>query len=208
MTKTDANTISRALRADVSDAAADAALRLGERADREGLVDVAYATFDSPIGTGLVAASDRGVIRVALPSERLDDTIARLAGDVSPRMLELPARLDRERRELDEYFEGRRREFDFELDWRLVPTGFYRRVLRAASRRLPFGTTASYGEVAAWAGNPRAYRAAGTALSSNPIPIVIPCHRVLRAGGEIGQYGGGPKMKEFLLRLEGAIGGD
>jgi methylated-DNA-[protein]-cysteine S-methyltransferase len=203
---TETNTIRRVLRAGLADAAADAATRLGEYAGSEGLADVAYATFDSPLGTGVIAATERGVVRVALPNERPEDSVARLAEDLSPRLLELPARLDAQRRELDEYFAGRRREFDFELDWRLVPTGFYRRVLRAAARRLPFGTTASYGEVAAWAGNARAYRAAGTALASNPIPLVIPCHRVLRAGGEIGQYGGGPEMKEFLLRLEGAIG--
>ncbi|MGH2954010.1 MAG: methylated-DNA--[protein]-cysteine S-methyltransferase [Solirubrobacterales bacterium] len=206
MTTADANTIRRALRTDLCDAAADAALRLGERADREGLADVAYATFDSPLGTGVVAATGRGLVRVALPNERVDDVVARLAGDLSPRVFELPARLDRERRELDEYFAGRRQRFDVELDWRLVPAGFYRRVLRATARRLPFGLTASYGEVAAWAGNPRAHRAAGTALGRNPLPLVIPCHRVLRAGGEIGNYGGGPEMKEFLLRLEGAIG--
>jgi methylated-DNA-[protein]-cysteine S-methyltransferase len=206
MTTADASKIRRVLRADLTESAAGAARRLGERADREGLAEVAYATFDSPLGTGLVAATDRGVVRVALPNERPEDSVARLAERLSPRLLELPARLDRERRELDEYFAGRRHEFGFELDWRLVPTGFYRKVLRAAARKLPFGTTASYGEVAAWAGNPRAYRAAGTALASNPIPLVIPCHRVLRAGGEIGQYGGGPEMKEFLLRLEGAIG--
>jgi methylated-DNA-[protein]-cysteine S-methyltransferase len=206
MTTTDANTLRRVLHAGVPEAAADAADRLGPRADSEGLADVAYATFDSPLGPGLIAATERGVVRIALPNSRPDEAIDSIAQELSPRVLELPARLDSERRQLDEYFAGRRREFGFELDWRLVAPGFYRRVLRATSRRLPFGTTASYGDVAAWAGNPRAYRAAGTALATNPIPLVIPCHRVLRAGGDIGQYGGGPEMKEFLLRLEGAIG--
>ena len=182
-----------------------AARRLVERADSEGLADVAYATVDTPLGTALVAGTERGLLRVMLPNDSADRVLEQISSGVSPRVLELPARLDRERRELSEYFEGRRHEFDLDLDWRLTPSGFYRRVLRAASRKLPFGTTASYGEVAGWAGNPRAYRAAGTALATNPIPIVVPCHRVLRAGGELGQYGGGPEMKEWLLRLEGAI---
>ncbi len=205
-THTDANALRHGLGGAMPTAAADAARRLSERADREGLAEVAYATFDSPLGTGVIAATERGVVRVALPNERLESTLARLASEISPRVLELPARLDRERRELDQYFAGSRREFDFELDWRLVPGGFYRRVLRATARRLPFGITASYGDVAAWAGNPRAHRAAGTALGRNPLPLVIPCPRVLRAGGELGNYGGGPEMKEFLLRLEGAVG--
>lgn len=181
-----------------------AARRVVERAEREGLVDVAYATLDTPLGVAAVAATERGLVRVMLPNESLDETVERIAS-ISPRVLELPARLDDERRQLDEYFAGRRREFDLPLDWRLTPTGFYRRVLRAAARKLPYGSTASYGDVAGWAGSPRAYRAAGSALGSNPIPIVVPCHRVLRAGGALGQYGGGPEMKAFLLRLEGAI---
>ncbi|HEX2467953.1 MAG TPA: methylated-DNA--[protein]-cysteine S-methyltransferase [Solirubrobacterales bacterium] len=183
-----------------------AARELAERADREGLAEVAYATLDTPLGTALVAGTERGLVRVMLPNDSVDRVLEQISRRISPRVLELPARLDRERRELDEYFEGRRHDFDLALDWRLTPTGFYRKVLRAAARRLPFGVTASYGEIAHWAGNPRAYRAAGTALASNPIPIVVPCHRVLRAGGELGEYGGGPKMKEWLLRLEGAIG--
>jgi methylated-DNA-[protein]-cysteine S-methyltransferase len=205
MTTIDANTLRRVLREDLGDAASAAARRLSERADREGLADVAYATYDSPLGTGLVAATDRGLVRIALPNSDIDETIADLAAAVSPRVLELPGRLDRERRELDEYFAGRRTEFDLDLDWRLIGPAFYRRVLRTTLRKLPFGTTASYGEVAAWAGNPRAYRAAGTALAHNPLALVVPCHRVLQAGGKIGSYGGGPEMKEFLLRLEGAI---
>ena len=206
MTTTDAKALRRVLRTDLSEAASAAAQRLRERAAEEGLAEVFYATYESPLGTGVVATTPRGLVRVALPNERVDDVVARLAEDLSPRVLELPARVDRERRELDEYFAGHRQRFDLDLDWRLVPSGFYRRVLRATARKLPFGLTASYGEVAAWAGNPRAHRAAGTALGRNPLPLVIPCHRVLRAGGEIGNYGGGPEMKEFLLRLEGAIG--
>lgn len=204
MTEIDERALRRMLAAAPDDAVA-AADRLASRAEREGLVDVAYATLDTPLGTMTLAATPNGLIRVALPDERPERVVTELAEEVSPRLLELPARLDAARRELDEYFAGRRREFGLEVDWRLSRPGFYRQVLRTASRRLPFGVTASYAEVAAWAGSPRAFRAAGTALARNPIPIVVPCHRVLRAGGEIGRYGGGKEMKRFLLRLEGAI---
>jgi methylated-DNA-[protein]-cysteine S-methyltransferase len=206
MSRADAKQISSILGARIDRDAAAAASQFAERAEREGLVEVAYATVDTPLGSALVANTDAGLVRVMLPNESVDEILERMAGEISPRLLELPARLDRERRELDEYFSGRRREFDLEIDWRLTKPGFYREVLRTATRKLPFGVTASYGEVAAWAGNPRAYRAAGSALGHNPIPIVVPCHRVLRAGGELGQYGGGPEMKEWLLRLEGALG--
>jgi len=178
--------------------------RLATRANEEGLVDIAYATVETPLGTGLVAATPRGLVRLALPNERIEEVLAGLAEDVSPRVLEFPARLDEARRELDEYFEGRRDRFELPLDWRLSHPGFYRRVLRATAR-VPFGEVITYGEAAQRAGNPRAFRAAGSALGSNPIPIVVPCHRVIRAGGQIGNYGGGPEMKRFLLRLEGAV---
>ena len=181
-----------------------AAARLVERADREGLADVAYATLETPLGTAVVAATPRGLVRVALPNEPLEHVVEELADELSPRVVELPSRLDRARRELGEYFEGERTGFDLDLDWRLVRPGFQARVLRETAR-LPYGVTSSYGEVAARAGNPRAYRAAGTALGRNPIPIVVPCHRVLRAGGELGEYGGGPRMKAWLLHLEGAL---
>jgi methylated-DNA-[protein]-cysteine S-methyltransferase len=178
--------------------------RLAAKANEEGLLDVAYATVDTPLGTGLVAATPKGLVRVALPNEEVENVLARLARDVSPRVLEFPGRLDEARRELDEYFEGRRSRFELPLDWRLSHPGFYRRVLRATAR-VPFGDVITYAEAAQRAGNPRAFRAAGTALGSNPIPIVVPCHRVIRAGGEIGNYGGGPEMKRFLLELEGAV---
>lgn len=201
----DAADLTRVFRADPAQSA-DAADRVAARAAAEGLVDIAYAIVETPLGTMTAAATERGLVRLALPGYSPDGVLERLADDVSPRLLELPERLDPLRRELDEYFEGERRTFNVELDWRLTPAGFYRRVLRTAARRLPFGVTASYGEVAAWAGSPRASRAAGTALARNPLPIVVPCHRVLRAGGEIGLYGGGPEMKRRLLELEGAIG--
>ena len=182
----------------------DFADRLAARANEEGLVDVAYATVDTPLGTGLVAATPKGLVRLALPNEEIETVLSRLARDVSPRVLEFPARLEETRRELDEYFEGKRDRFELMLDWRLSHAGFYRRVLRATAR-VPFGDVITYAEAAQRAGNPRAFRAAGTALGSNPIPIVVPCHRVIRAGGEIGNYGGGPEMKRFLLELEGAV---
>ena len=178
--------------------------RLAARANQEGLVDVAYATVDTPLGTGLVAATPKGLVRVALPNERVENVLTQLSEGVSPRVLEFPARLDEARRELNEYFEGTRDRFELPLDWRLSHPGFYRRVLRATAR-VPFGEVITYGEAADRAGNPRASRAAGTALGSNPIPIVVPCHRVIRAGGDIGNYGGGPQMKRFLLGLEGAL---
>jgi methylated-DNA-[protein]-cysteine S-methyltransferase len=178
--------------------------RLAARANEEGLMDVAYATVDTPLGLGLVAATPKGLVRVALPNEGVEEVLARLARDVSPRVLEFPARLDEARRELDEYFEGRRDRFELPLDWRLSHSGFYRRVLRATAR-VPFGEVITYSEAAKRAGSPRAVRAAGSALGSNPIPIVVPCHRVVRTGGAIGNYGGGPEMKRFLLQLEGAL---
>ncbi len=204
MSRTDTGTIARAFRSGADEAAEAAAARFAERAEAEGLLDVAYASFDTPFGTAAVAATKRGVVSVGLPNRSLDDVLGQLADRVSPRVLESPARLDAVRRELDEYFAGGRHEFDLPLDWRLVVPGFGARVLKATAR-LPYGATATYGEIATKAGNPRAYRAAGTALGHNPLPLVVPCHRVLRAGGDIGNYGGGRPMKEGLLRLEGSV---
>lgn len=203
MSRVDAKQISRVLGGLDAEDEARAARRFAERADREGLVDVAYASFDSPLGTGHVATTERGIVSVALPNFGEQTFLDQLT-QISTRVLELPARLDRARRELDQYFEGSRREFELELDWQLVRSKFASRVLHETAK-LPYGVTASYGEVATRAGNPRAFRAAGTALGHNPIPIVVPCHRVLRAGGVLGSYGGGPEMKAFLLRLEGAL---
>ena len=199
--------IRRALSApgDGAERAAAATAGLADAADAHGLLDVAYATYESPVGSLLVAATPRGLLKVSFPLEPADRVLGRIAAEVSPRILEAPARLDAVRRELDEYFAGRRREFDLELDWRLT-RGFRRRVLRATAR-VPYGSTASYAEMASRAGNPRAFRAAGSALGSNPIPIVVPCHRVLRSGGALGGYGGGLATKDYLLRLEGALPG-
>jgi methylated-DNA-[protein]-cysteine S-methyltransferase len=205
MSRIDGQRVAGALRAGTEEAAARASARLAERADGDGLAEIAYATAETPLGSAVLAATSRGLLRVALPNERTDDVLEDLAAELSPRILELPGRLDLARRELDEYFQGRRQRFELALDWRLARPGFSSRVLRQTAK-LPYGVTASYGEIAARAGNPRAYRAAGSALGHNPIPIVVPCHRVLLAGGKLGNYGGGPEMKEWLLRLEGALG--
>jgi methylated-DNA-[protein]-cysteine S-methyltransferase len=185
------------------DDAARAAHRFIQRADAEGLLDVAYARADSPFGPLVLAMTARGLVRIGLPNQNPDAVLEQLAGAISPRVLELPARLDQVRRELELYFEGRLQRFDLPLDWRLSH-GFRRNVLRQTAR-LPYGQTATYAQMAARAGSARAFRAAGSALGSNPIPIVVPCHRVLRTGGDLGGYGGGLEMKESLLRLEGAL---
>lgn len=178
--------------------------RLAEQAAAEGVLDVAYTTADSPFGPLLLATTRRGIVRVGLPTEEGEALLEDLAARVSPRVLEAPAQLDEVRRELDLYFEGRLREFDLPLDWRLSKD-FRRRALRAVNR-IPYGETRTYTQVATSAGNERAVRAAGTACGSNPIPILVPCHRVLRTGGGLGGYGGGLPMKESLLKLEGALG--
>lgn len=178
--------------------------RLARRAAREGLLDVAYTTVDSPVGELVVAATDRGLVRVGLPDQPLETVLEQLATGVSPRVMSFPGRLDEARRELDQYFAGKREHFDLAIDWRLSHPGFYRRVLRTTAK-VPFGEVITYGQAARRAGSPRAFRAAGTALGSNPIPIVVPCHRVVRSGGEIGNYGGGPEMKRFLLEHEHAL---
>jgi methylated-DNA-[protein]-cysteine S-methyltransferase len=186
------------------DRAAAAAEAFVDRAGREGLIDVAYATVDAPVGEVLVAGTRRGLVRVSFGNVPHEKVLLELAEDVSPRLLEAPARLDSIRRQLDEYFEGRRTRFEVPLDWRLSH-GFGRRVLRHTAR-IPYGDVSTYKEVAAAAGSPRAFRAAGNALGGNPIPIVVPCHRVLHTGGGLGGYGGGLDRKEFLLELEGVSG--
>ena len=178
--------------------------RFLERAEGEGLVDVAYASVDSPLGPLTVAATPTGLVRLAYTGYRPeDDVIEDLARRISPRVLESPARLDRVRRELDEYFEGKRTGFDLPIDWSLTK-GFTRRVLNATAR-IPFGELGTYASVAGEAGSPRAVRAAGNALGANPMPVVVPCHRVVRTGGALGGYTGGIERKEFLLRLEGRL---
>jgi methylated-DNA-[protein]-cysteine S-methyltransferase len=175
--------------------------QLANRAGDEGLLDVAYAMSDSPFGPLLLAATPRGLVKVSLPGHDPDEALEDLAARISPRVLEAPTRLDEARRELDLYFEGKLTEFGLPLDWQLSKD-FRRRALRAIDR-IPYGRTRSYTEIARSAGNERAVRAAGTACGANPIPIVVPCHRVLRTSGALGGYGGGLPMKEALLELEG-----
>ena len=198
-------TLERALRAQLPESADDAAAAsaaVAKRAEAEGLVEIAYAFADTPLGVMFLAGTQRGLVRVGLPRESFDDVLSELADELSPRILELPSRVDAARRELDEYFSGRRHRFDLALDKALITQPFRSSVLEVTSE-VPFGEAITYGEVAARAGSPRAYRAAGSALGANPIPIVIPCHRVVRSGGAVGEYGGGPEMKEYLLRHEG-----
>jgi methylated-DNA-[protein]-cysteine S-methyltransferase len=181
-----------------------AARRLVTRIADEGAAEIAYCSLDSPLGPLLGAITARGLLNLSYVAEGDPDTVLEdIARRVSPRIVEAPGRLDPVRRELEQYFEGTRRDFDVPLDWTLVGP-FARRVLRATAR-IPFGETSSYAEVAGHAGSPRGHRAAGNALGSNPMPIVVPCHRVLRSGGALGGYGGGIERKRFLLALEGSL---
>ncbi|MFL5846561.1 MAG: methylated-DNA--[protein]-cysteine S-methyltransferase [Solirubrobacteraceae bacterium] len=168
--------------------------------------DVHYAVVDTPIGKVVAARTERGLARLAYEEFNggLDRVLEQLAVRLSPRILEGPARLDDVRRELDEYFAGRRTAFDLPLDFSYVKTPFGRRILEACAT-IPFGEVSSYRAMATKAGSAAAVRAAGTALGNNPIPIVVPCHRVLRTGGGLGGYTGGVERKETLLRIEGAL---
>ena len=174
--------------------------RLVARAEEEHLLDVGYRTVDSPVGSLLLAATDRGLVRVAFVGEGHDAVLEMLARVVSPRILRAPQRLDRAARELDEYFAGRRTDFDLAVDLRLAH-GFRLEVLRHL-REIGYGATESYAVVAAAAGSPRAVRAVGTACATNPVPVVVPCHRVVRSDGTAGAYRGGPEAKLTLLALE------
>jgi methylated-DNA-[protein]-cysteine S-methyltransferase len=192
--------------APASDAASrsrQAAARLRELAADRHLLDVAIATVGSPIGDLLIAVTERGLVRVAFQGEDRDNVLEELSRRLSPRILESARASDEVRRELDQYFAGERTRFDVAVDRRLI--GDFARKVLGATARVPFGRTTTYGEVATKIGSPRAARAVGNALGSNPIPIVIPCHRVLRSGGALGGYGGGVDRKQRLLRLEGAI---
>jgi methylated-DNA-[protein]-cysteine S-methyltransferase len=176
--------------------------RLVADAEREGILDVAYRTVDTPVGSLLLAATPAGLVRVAYESAGHDDALATLAARVSPRILRAPGRLDPVARQLDEYFAGTRRSFDVPLDLRLA-SGFRRAVLDHLAE-IGYGRTESYAEVATAAGSPRAVRAVGTACAMNPVPVVLPCHRVVRADGSPGGYAGGPDAKQTLLALEAA----
>lgn len=200
------DTLRESARRDVEATAAEAALRLAERAGREGLADVAYALIDSPLGTLLAARTEHGLVRLAYSENDHDSVLAKLSQRISPRVVEAPSQLDGIRRELDEYFAGTRRAFDLPIDWTLVRTPFSRRILQATAR-VRFGSATTYAGVAAEAGSARAVRAAGNALGANPMPIVVPCHRVLRTGGGLGGYTGGLEKKRVLLELEGVEAG-
>jgi methylated-DNA-[protein]-cysteine S-methyltransferase len=176
--------------------------RLVEAAQSDGILDVGYRTVDSPVGTLLLAATELGLVRVAYEVEKHDEVLQSLADRISPRVLEAPGRLDVVARELDEYFAGRLHAFDVALDWRLS-SGFRRTVLNHLTD-IDYGHTASYATVARLAGNPKAVRAVGTACATNPLPVVVPCHRVLRSDGTLGGYLGGVDAKRTLLSLEAA----
>jgi methylated-DNA-[protein]-cysteine S-methyltransferase len=192
----------RTTRARTANDAAAAARRLSGRLAAEGLADVSYAALDSPFGKLTAAVTERGLVRLAFPEEDADLVLDRLASRISPRIVEAQQPLDPIRHELEEYFAGHRRRFELPIDWTLVGP-FGQRVLRAAAE-IPYGGVLSYAQVAAEVGSPRGSRAAGNALGSNPIPIVLPCHRVLRSGGALGGYAGGLDRKRWLLSLESA----
>jgi methylated-DNA-[protein]-cysteine S-methyltransferase len=176
--------------------------RLATAAQRDGLLDIAYRTLDTPVGTLLLAATEQGLVRVAYDREDHDAVLAKLAGTVSPRILRAPARLDAVARQLAEYFDGGRRMFDVPLDFRLS-SGFRRAVL-AHLPDIGYGHTESYAQVAVASGSPKAVRAVGTACATNPLPVVVPCHRVVRSDGSFGGYVGGENAKRTLLTLEAA----
>ena len=176
--------------------------KLEQAAEDEGILDVAYRTVDSPVGTLLLAATPRGLVRVAYDIEGHDRVLDTLASRLSPRVLRAPKRLDTVARELDEYFGGRRRSFDLPLDLSLSK-GF-RLLVQQHLPSIEYAQTRSYQQVAELVGNPKAVRAVGTACATNPLPVVLPCHRVLRADGTTGGYAGGPAAKTALLNLEAA----
>lgn len=183
--------------------AALAAAALADSAADAGLLDVAVGEIDSPVGDLFLAVTPRGLAYVAFEDEERDDLLARLSRQLSPRILEHPAATEEVRKQLDEYFAGDRTRFELKLDRRLM-RGIAKDVL-AATAKVPFGRTTTYGTLAERIGRPHASRAVGNALGSNPIPIVVPCHRVLRAGGDVGGYAGGPSRKRRLLTLEGSL---
>lgn len=176
--------------------------RVVEAARRDGLLDVAYRTVDTPVGPLLLAATDAGLVRVAYEREDFDAVLGTIAERLSPRILRSPARLDVAARQLDEYFAGHRRAFDLRLDHAL--SAGFRRTVQGWLPDIAYGHTATYGEVAAAVGNPKAVRAVGSACATNPLPVVVPCHRVLRSDGSLGGYVGGPQAKTTLLTLERA----
>jgi methylated-DNA-[protein]-cysteine S-methyltransferase len=183
--------------------AEQAARRLADDASDHGLVDVTFTRMDTPVGPIMLAATRRGLVRISFGRQYDPENFMAELAALSPRVLEAAGYFDAIKSELDEYFEGRRTSFELPIDWSLTG-GFGRRVLERTAR-IPYGEVSTYRDIAAAAGSPRGARAAGNALGANPIPIVVPCHRVLHSDGGLGGYGGGIECKQFLLRLEGAI---
>lgn len=180
--------------------------RLAERAEDVGILDVAWENVASPFGDLVVCATAQGVVRVVLPAEDADAALQAVSETVSPRVLRSPRRTDLARRQLSEYFDGSRTAFDVPVDWRLA-TGFRRQALDAIAA-VPYGRTATYRQIAEAAGNPAAVRAAGSACAHNPVPVIVPCHRVIRSGGGLGGYLGGLDLKRALLSLEAETSGE
>jgi methylated-DNA-[protein]-cysteine S-methyltransferase len=174
--------------------------RLTARADAAGLLDIAYRTFDTPVGTLLLAATPTGLVRIAYEREGFEAVLESLGRKVSTRVLEAPERLDITARQLEEYFARRRHRFDLPLDLALL--GGFRRTVLTYLPGIGYGRTATYATVAAAVNNPKAVRAVGTACATNPLPLVVPCHRVIRSDGAIGAYLGGTATKRQLLDLE------
>jgi methylated-DNA-[protein]-cysteine S-methyltransferase len=203
-TPTDESTINDLRAAFSTSADADDAMSrrdaLAESADGEGLLDLAYRTIETPIGPLLIAATDAGLVRVAFDCENHDSVLEQLAMTISPRVLRTTRRLDDVARQLDEYLTGKRQRFELTLDLRLA-SGFRRTVLTHLPE-IRYGTTASYAALATVSGNPTAIRAAASACSHNPLPLVIPCHRIVKSDGSVGQYLGGVATKQSLLSME------
>lgn len=176
--------------------------RLVTAADEDGLLDIGYTIIDSPVGPLLLAATSKGLVRVAYQSEDHDRVLGTLVSQISPRILRAPKRLDTAAREIEEYFAGRRTVFDLPVDLSL--SHGFRQLVQQQLAQIGYGKTRSYGQVAAMVGSPKAVRAVGTACATNPVPIVVPCHRVVRADGSLGGYAGGPEAKHTLLTLEQA----
>jgi methylated-DNA-[protein]-cysteine S-methyltransferase len=202
MTATDSGRLFAGLPEQDPDAMARLRTELAARARREGILDVAYRTLDTPAGELLLAGTEQGLVKVAYAVQDHQAVLQQLADLVSPRVLRAPARLDEAARQVEEYFAGRRKRFELPLDWRLSK-GFRREVL-ARLPEIGYGHTASYAQVAVAAGSPRAVRAVGTACATNPLPVIVPCHRVVRSDGSPGRYAGGADAKLTLLALESA----
>jgi methylated-DNA-[protein]-cysteine S-methyltransferase len=201
MTGRDVTKLRESLATSGTSAPSDVIARFAARAEAASLIDIAFTTYDAPFGPLVLAGTDLGLVRLSFDAP--DSVVDDLSSKLSPRVLALPARFDAVRRQLDEYFAGRRRAFDVPIDLALAPTPFRRAVLDAAAA-IPFGQTRSYADVARETGSAGAVRAVGSALGANPVCVIVPCHRVVRSDGSLSGYAGGPERKDFLLHLEGS----